>query len=398
MLQTAIALILGIFAGTFTGLAPGIHINLISLLVFSFSPVLMIYFGIIPLAVFIVAMAITHTFLDFVPSIFLGAPDEDTILSVLPGHKLLLEGRGHEAVMLTLRGSFAGLFIILILTPLFVYFLPKVYPVFKEYMALILIAASAFLIITEKKSRFWALFLFLLSGILGIATLNLSGIKQPLFPLLSGLFGCSLLIISVMSNVKVPPQKITHSTISKKETFKALLSSTIAAPLCSFLPGLGASQAAVIGSEITRNLGEKPFLVLLGAINTIVMGLSFVALYAIQKPRTGAAVIVGKLIQDMTLGNLLLFLVVMFIAGIIASFLTIAASRFFAKNIAKLNYRSLCLVVILLITILTIPLSGALGLLVLATGTAMGIVAALTGIRKMHLMGCLLVPVIFYFL
>ena len=116
MIEILFPLILGILAGTITGLIPGIHVNLISLLLFSFSSWLLRFFEISALFVFIVAMAITHTFLDFIPSIFLGAPDDDTALSVLPGHSLLLQGRGYEAVMLTLKGSFYSLFLVFILT------------------------------------------------------------------------------------------------------------------------------------------------------------------------------------------------------------------------------------------------------------------------------------------
>jgi len=398
MIQILIALLLGVAAGCVTGLTPGVHINLVSLLLFTSSAFFLKYTTPLVLVVFIVAMSITHTFLDFIPSIFLGAPDDDTALSVLPGHRFLLKGEGYGAVKLTLIGSFFALFLILLMTPIFIFCLPKVYPFIKQYMAFILIAASCFLIFKEEKSRFWALTLFLLSGILGIATLNLAVIKQPLFPLLSGLFGMSMLTISFFKNVKIPPQKITTIKIETKESVRALGASLVAAPLVSFLPGLGSAQAAVIGSEVGGKLGQKGFLVLLGAINTIVMGLSFVALYVIQKPRTGSAVIIGKLLESFTLNHLLLFLAVSLVAGCIATFLTLVFAKLFARGISKLNYRYVCLSIIILIAALTIPLSGLLGLLVLFTATSIGLIAALKGIKRMHLMGCLLLPVILYFL
>ena len=73
-------------------------------------------------------MAITHTFTDFLPSIFLGAPDEDTALSTLPGHRFLLKGKGYGAVRLTLIGSFFGLLVALALSPIFIVALPYFYP------------------------------------------------------------------------------------------------------------------------------------------------------------------------------------------------------------------------------------------------------------------------------
>jgi len=83
ILELIIALLIGILAGTMTGLFPGIHINLVaagllaSVGYFSGIPVL-------ALVVFVVAMAVTHTFIDFIPSIYLGAPEEDSFLAVLP--------------------------------------------------------------------------------------------------------------------------------------------------------------------------------------------------------------------------------------------------------------------------------------------------------------------------
>ncbi len=97
-LEILLAILLGILAGIITGLTPGIHINLISVMLLSVSPVLLKYTNPIALAVFIIAMSVTHTFLDAIPSIFLGAPESATALGVLPGHRYLLKGYGLMAV------------------------------------------------------------------------------------------------------------------------------------------------------------------------------------------------------------------------------------------------------------------------------------------------------------
>jgi len=43
--------------------------------------------------------------------------------------------------------------------------------------------------------KFWALAVFLMAGILGIIDLTMPNLKQPLFPMLSGLFGVSMLVV-----------------------------------------------------------------------------------------------------------------------------------------------------------------------------------------------------------
>ena len=73
-------------------------------------------------------------------------------------------------------------------------------------------------------------------------------------------------------------------------------------------------------------------------------------------------------------------------------------SRIFSKFMDKANYNILCICVILFIIILVILITGLLGLLVLIVSSLLGITFSLIGIGKNHLMGCLLLPVILFFL
>jgi len=133
-LELIIATLLGVFAGIITGITPGIHINLVSLLVVSSAAYLTSIFSFASLGVFIISMAITHTFLDTLPAIFLGAPESETALSVLPGHKLLLKGMGYEAVKLTIIGSLFSLLAALFLFPLFIFLVPRIYERIQVYI------------------------------------------------------------------------------------------------------------------------------------------------------------------------------------------------------------------------------------------------------------------------
>jgi len=198
-LELLIASLLGVSAGVITGLIPGIHINLVSLLVVSLSVYLLDIFSLPSLGVFIISMAITHTFLDILPAIFLGAPDADTALGVLPGHKLLMKGMGYEAVKLTVIGSLFSLILAMILFPLFIIIVPNIYETIQPLIGYILLLIVIYMILIEKKidGKFWAFVVFSMAGILGILVLTMPNLKQPLFPLLSGLFGVSMLIVSL---------------------------------------------------------------------------------------------------------------------------------------------------------------------------------------------------------
>jgi putative membrane protein len=398
LIELFLALVLGLIAGTLTGLAPGIHINLVAALLFISSAALLAFTSPIVLACFIVSMAVMHTFIDFIPSIFLGAPEESTALSVLPGHKMLLQGRGYEAVKLTTIGCYIGILLLFILIPLFIIFLPDIYETLNWLVPAALILASLFLIIKEKRPVL-GLIIFLFAGILGILSLSFYSIKEPLFPLLTGLFGTSTILTSISEKTKLPKQKITQVTLGQKEILSILPSSIISSSLCAFLPGLGSSQAAVLGSQMEKG-SSKPenFLVLLGTISTLVLGLNFAALYIINKSRSGTGIIIQKLISDISLNQLWLLLAVMLASGSIAVLLSLIFAKIFAKNISKINYRKMNMTILIILVAMSVLISGWLSLIILITATALGILAINSGIRRIQLMGCLIVPVILYFI
>ena len=150
LIEILISIFIGILAGTFTGLAPGIHINLVGVLLVSLSNSLFKNTNRIYLIVFIASMSIAHTFIDFIPSIFLGCPDTDSGLSILPGHELLNKGKGYEAVMLTAYGGLIAIIILLFVSfPLAALF-SWIYDSIHSVMFWVLIAMVFILILTEK--------------------------------------------------------------------------------------------------------------------------------------------------------------------------------------------------------------------------------------------------------
>ncbi|MEM4266724.1 MAG: tripartite tricarboxylate transporter permease [Candidatus Nanoarchaeia archaeon] len=397
LFEILLAVVVGCFLGVFTGLCPGVHINLVAVLILTYSVFFLKFVSPLFLAVVIASMSITHTFLDTIPSIFLGAPDSDTVLSVLPGHRMLIKGRGYEAVMLTVVGSLGALVIVIALTPLVVFAVSKGYPLIKPFIGFVLVFSSAFLIWREKKGRYWALVLFLLSGSVGILVLNVLTLNDPLFPMLSGLFGTSMLVISVRENTKIPKQKHKSITISKKCFWQALFSSVFSSSLCSFLPALGPTQAAIIGSQFCKRLGDKGFLVLVGGISTVNMALSFVSLYVIGKARNGSIVTMSEIISNFNSDLMILFLGVALLSACIATFLAVFFTSRFSAWICRVNYKALCISIVIFIVLLVMFLSGFLGLLVLCVSTFVGLFPAYLGIGRNHMMGCLILPVILYF-
>ncbi|WP_341537086.1 tripartite tricarboxylate transporter permease [Methanosarcina barkeri] len=115
---------------------------------------------------------------------FLGAPDGDTALMVLPGHRLLIDGAGAEAVRLSALGSAGSVVASLIFVLPFSLFFKAIYPYVEAHMALILISIVFLMLASEKgesvedskekspfakyKYKVFALILFLITGILAL--------------------------------------------------------------------------------------------------------------------------------------------------------------------------------------------------------------------------------------
>ncbi len=398
-LDILIALILGIGTGIITGLTPGLHINLVSLLVLSFSPFLLQITSPIVLGVYIIAMAITHTFLDALPSIYLGAPDEAQALNVLPGHRLLMRGEGHNAVLCTVIGAVGVIILGILFFPLFILLMKWLSAPVTGMVGYLLILLMVYMIWREKNKKLEALTLFLLSGALGLLVFSIPTLKQPLFPLLSGLFGFSILLISLLQKSVIPKQKLDQPLqLSKKNLTKAVSGATGMGFIAAFLPGFGSSQAAIVATNVVGDIGDEGFLTLVGGINTANMLISIAAAYILDKSRNGAILVVNKLLEGMSFETMLIFLAVSVVAAGAAALLTINISKIFAKIIVKVKYSYIVWGIIIFITLLAAYFDGFLGIIILATATALGLISSVWGIGKNHLMGCLLVPVILYFI
>ena len=397
MLDFVLAIVAGLIIGTITGITPGIHINTITaILVGNLS--FFSFLSINSLIAFIVSLAITHTILDFIPSILTGATDEESFLSVLPGHEMLIKGKGREAILLVLLGAVTAIPLIIIITFPFIKLIPIIYENIIYFIPFILIFISLYTIIREKK--IWtALIVFLGTGILGYASLN-SPVENPLLPLLGGLFGASSIIISLNQKISIPSQEpISFKNLKwiKKDYTKSLIGSLISSPFCSFLPAIGSGHAATISSEIVPQ-SRKGFLIMLGTINIIVMTLSFVTLYTLDKTRTGAAAAIKIIVDNLDKSDLILIVVMSIVSIIITSIIALFVTNIFIKIIEKVNYKkvSICMLSILLTAV--IILSNLQGIIVFVTSTAWGIFAIKSNIRRINMMGCLLFPTIIFYL
>lgn len=408
VIEIFVAVLFGVVAGMFTGVLPGLHINLVAVVVaalFHSSDV----FGqmdIAPLAVaaFILTMSISHVFHEFLPSVFLGFSESDAALAVLPGHRMLLRGQGRKAVMLAAFGCLIGVLALVLLSPLLLLAMKPIFSATKSHVWLILAAVIAFHLLKSKnmKSAGAKALTFSLSGAFGFAVFSLPGINQPLLPMFSGLFGISSLIGGLLNRSAFPLQR-QNSAIKIKKSLKIaklVAVGLFSSSLMGIFPALGPAQAAMLGTAAFRRIRASAYMFLLGVIASASMLIAVLTLYSFGKARNGSIAVMGDILGTFSINaySIMLLLAVAVVAAAVSCISVILVSRLFLLIIRRVNYSALSWLVIIFVTGFVAAISGPVGALVLATATAIGLVPVLTRSSRQLLMGCLMVPVIGYYL
>ncbi len=444
-----LSVLAGYFLGVFSGLVPGIHTNNFALLLVALSPMMSEY-GIQPfyIAIIILSNSIAHTFHDVIPAVFLGAPDSDMALAVLPGHRLLLDGFGAEAIRLSALGSAGSVvFSMVIVLPLAAIF-SVVYPFLQEHIAWILIFIVFLMVATEKgeyiigqgslvhyKYKAYAVVLFLLSGVLGLFAFEMEGLMNPvinfgapsiLLPLLSGLFGASQLVISLLTHSTIPPQTFAKMTLSGKRIVRGIITGSAAGSIVAWLPGISSAIAAVLARLVIRkdfdregeddgdvdpdgvDAGSKEFIVSVSGVNTSNAIFGLVALSVIGKTRSGAMVAINDVLgaasgvtaSVITLDTsmLLLFFGVILLTAFLSYFSTIMIGNNVHRVLSRIDYSKLCIGVLIGLAFMVVLFTGFFGLLIFIIATPIGMLAPFFKVRKSNAMGVILLPVILYFI
>jgi TctA family transporter len=206
------------------------------------------------------------------------------------------------------------------------------------------------------------------------------------------------LLLSFVQNSTIPKQVFDAPiNLPKKNLGKALFGATGIGFVAAFLPGFGSSQAAIIAQQIVGDIKEEGFLVLVGGINTANTLISIGTAYALNKARNGAILVINKILEGIGLEVMLLFVCSAVIVSSIAVLLGLRISKIFCRTVVKVDYKKMVLTILFFIMLLSLYFDGFLGFFILMVSTAVGLIASYFGVGKNHLMGCLLLPVIVFF-
>ncbi|MBC7080675.1 MAG: tripartite tricarboxylate transporter permease [Thermoplasmatales archaeon] len=393
--------LIGSFIGIITGLLPGLHTNNIAILMIFISSIISNEFAIY-LCILIISAAIAHTFLNIIPSTFIGAPDEDKALIALPAHSMVMEGRGYEAVEISAYSSLLSVIICMILLYPFKFILTSplnLYYTIEKVVPWILICISILVIFTNK-NFLSALLIFFISGLLGLAVWDMSSsflIKSsPIFPALTGLFGLPALIYSYKTDI---PEQLVES--KKRDLSKrAICEGAVAGGIVSILPGISSAIATTIVMTIKKERSNEEVISILSATNTATSFFVIIALFIILKARSGFAIAIKELIYIERWEGIIfpyplnLFMIAVIISAIFSYFATIYIGKKIAINISKISYKLILKISLLIIIVMVIISNGPVGLLILLTSSLIGILCLELRVRRSVCMGFLMIPVI----
>lgn len=398
--------LIGSFLGVIAGSIPGLHSNTFSALIVSTSAFLYLHFSPEDVLAMIISSAVAYTISNIIPTTFLGVPSEDTAIGVLPTHKMVLEGRGFEALSISCFSSFLS---ILISIPLFytAILVGKNYEFFKTITPFVLFFVAFLLIMSEEAEEFegslsawrkrsYAFLVFLVSGFLGYISLERSEIAEinpagsVLLPLLTGLFGAPVLIISIFArSSKIPKQEMKLAFPEIPTAIKG----SLAGFFVSIFPGISSGVATVVSSLGERS--DKGYIIAMSSANTANAILCFFMLIAIEKTRSGSADALKTLNLIPSFSEIA---ILSLFSGIIALISTIAIGYIVATKIDSIDGRKLSLLVFILLTILVFILTGFFGLAVFFSSIPIGLSTQFLGVKRTNCMGCLILPVINWYL
>lgn len=379
MLSLLLGTLAGVILGTLSGLIPGLHTNTFAAVISAASVPLAMVFGAEGICCLLVSCMIVHTFLDAVPSTFIGVPDADTVLSVLPAHRLYLSGKGEEAVRLSALGSLWGFVYAMPLFAAFYFVLPMFQNEIDWAIGLVILTATGLLIVFSK-TPFWALLMFLASGLLGVFSMRFSyfsfgvfGAGEVLLPLLTGLFGIPVLLHALRAEPAYAEQSFSGLFVSRKDTVWNTINGTFAGAIVGWLPGFSSGTAnALLAFHRSGDYESNPrgYLLSTSAANTANAVLGLAALYAVGRMRSGAS-------------------------AAAAYMLTVLFAKT-GKYIAKVNQKMLSASVLIFLIILTAVFCGPFGMMILILSTAVGWIPGKLGFPRLYCMGAVMLPVMLF--
>ncbi|MEI6969939.1 MAG: tripartite tricarboxylate transporter permease [bacterium] len=422
ILQTAVAVCAGCLAGCLVACVPSLHIyNVIGLATIGQLSVGGASIGVpAPLLVpLMVGLLVGWSMGNTIPSVLIAAPDESALLTVMPGQKYALMGRGFEAVMLTAFGGLAGAFILVaIVGPLAPVLMPTLHAVFGRHTHWVLWAVIVFMLMSEWPKRGnrgqggWRKFLqawtplsagiltFCLSGLLGFILHYRSPIRAEsaflgMMPVFVGLFAMPWLILNIVSRVELPSQAVcSFGGVPGWPGLGGVCAGFLGGVFASYFPGISGGIGGMLAGHAASQRDSRMFLVSQGTSKVVyyVGAFLFFFIPGESHARGTATWMLRGCHVPLDRNEYCVVLASIAIAAAVAFALMQPLARLVLRAVELFGCRRISMLsAVLMVAIVSVG-TGWRGLLILPVATGIGLVPVLFHSRRLNCLGVILLP------
>ncbi|MFB6134629.1 MAG: tripartite tricarboxylate transporter permease, partial [Halanaeroarchaeum sp.] len=285
----------GILLGAISGLTPGLHVNTIAVIMASVAPHIPAPPHLIGASM--LAAGVTHSFLDVVPTLAIGVPDAAMAVSALPGHRLVMGGRGHETLRISAIGSATAVIAAAVFGVPVTLFMRALGDQVDAALPFLIVGIAVLLVATEPgpRGKVGGILALAASGILGLVLLDVpaSGVLpggDVLLPLLSGLFGVPVLVHAYYG-AGVPRQGGPAIAWTRRAALGWGMVGATSGAIVAYVPGVTAAVAAAMSLVLMpTETGDREFVATVSGVNTSNALFGLFALVALGTPRNGVLV------------------------------------------------------------------------------------------------------------
>jgi len=452
VLSILISCSLGTLLGFSAGLVPGLHMNNIAAGLTTNAGATLAVFALVDwssesnqsdllAACFISSALVAHLFGEAITCTYVGIPAED-VVSVLPAHRLAKAGLGTIAVRSSANGALFGLVVssILLFPMCCVMGWPiGLYSVLRKVMGFFMIFLSVFLVLSEGSPRqrvngklkrrlskvMKATALFAAAGLLGQTVLSSSyssshlpdvpwlqdGLLSPsslLLPLFAGLFGVPSLLLSLGSRRAFDIKGELVPLLIPKTRARDVVLTLLGGIMVGWMPGMTSGSSVSVCSPNVRESSSDEgianpvrFIWLYSSISASGAVFALGALFVIMRARSGSMDAVTAFLGSADIGSQWLsnvgmiasLLLSMLIAGVLSRIAVDGLMPHLSRLGGVLCSKQLALISLAFVCCLSVAITGTRGALVMFAASMLGMLPPMVGIRRIQLMGCLLVPI-----
>ena len=199
--------------------------------------------------------------------------------------------------------------------------------------------------------------------------------------------------------------------VSRDLETRAAIGGALAGGFVGWVPGVTSTTGTMIGSvaEPDRDDDEeasaRKFITMVSSVGTAAAVFGIIALAVTGKGRTGALLVVRQMLGAEGVGALssatstetIMLLVSVFAAALLGYVITLRLGRMFAAKVGDLDLNRLTRTIVVTLVLLVLLMSGIPGLLLLLAATLLGLLPPRIGTNRVHLTGCLLLPIALFF-